>query len=82
MGTDGWGQFVFLYSAPRYRFCRKLEEVSFAGSTAEFIVMLLFGSSLCLVSSVHITCSVSGLEFAMVSFSELVFCFLLLSRGA
>lgn len=34
----------------RYRFCRKLEEGSFAGKTADFIMMLLFGSAITLVS--------------------------------
>ena len=67
VGTDGVGLVcVFLYCSPRYRFCRKLEEVSFAGSTADFIVMLLFGASLCLVSS-HITFSECGLEFTVMS---------------
>lgn len=33
-----------------YRFCRKLEETSFAGNTAGFIIMLLFGASITLVS--------------------------------
>lgn len=32
-----------------YRFCRKLEETSFAGNTAGFIVMLFFGASVTLV---------------------------------
>ena len=34
----------------RYRFCRKLEEGSFAGKTADFVLMLLFGSLVTLVS--------------------------------
>lgn len=33
-----------------YRFSRKLEETSFAGNTAGFIVMLLFGASVTVVS--------------------------------
>ncbi len=33
-----------------YRFCRKLEETSFAGNTAGFIIMLLFGASITVVS--------------------------------
>ena len=34
----------------RYRFCRKLEEGSFAGKTADFVMMLLFGGLITLVS--------------------------------
>lgn len=34
-----------------YRFCRKLEETNYAGKTADFIVLLLFGSSLTLLIS-------------------------------
>ncbi len=34
-----------------YRFCRKLEETSFAGNTAGFIIMLLFGASVTVVGT-------------------------------
>ncbi|XP_003384135.1 PREDICTED: derlin-2-like [Amphimedon queenslandica] len=37
-----------------YRFCRKLEEGSFAGKTADFLVMLIFGSTLLLSISTFI----------------------------
>ena len=32
-----------------YRFCRKLEETHYAGKTASFIILLMFGASLTLV---------------------------------
>ena len=42
--------FNFLSSSIRYRFCRKLEETSYSGRTADFIVLLLFGAFFTLVS--------------------------------
>ena len=47
-GQIGFGflfNMIFLY-----RFCRKLEETHYAGRTADFVVMLVFGASLTLVS--------------------------------
>lgn len=44
IGISFFFNIIFLY-----RFCRKLEESSFAGKTADFLVMLLFGSSITLI---------------------------------
>jgi Derlin-2/3 len=48
----GYLGFGFLFNMIfLYRFCRKLEETSFSGRTADFVVLLLFGAILTLVSS-------------------------------
>ena len=42
--------FAFLFNMIfLYRFCRKLEETNYAGRTADFILMLMFGATLTLV---------------------------------
>jgi hypothetical protein len=38
-----------------YRFSRKLEESSFAGKTADYLLMLLFGATLSIVNH-NMTC--------------------------
>jgi len=43
--------FTFLFNMIfLYRFCRKLEETNYVGKVADFIVMLLFGTSITIVS--------------------------------
>ncbi|CAI7993019.1 Derlin-2 [Geodia barretti] len=46
----GYLGFGFLFNMIfLYRFCRKLEETSFSGRTADFVVLFLFGSTLTLL---------------------------------
>ena len=58
-GTIG---FTFLFNMIfTYRYCRMLEETSFRGKTADFIVMFMFGAFFMVVSSTRHTQSSSSI---------------------
>lgn len=40
-----------------YRYCRMLEEGSFRGRTADFVVMFIFGGTLMIVSFLTVVCN-------------------------
>ena len=70
------GCYLHSLTAVRYRFCRKLEENSFAGKTADFLVMLIFGATVTLVSESYHTLLwdlVMGLTHATCNSPNIIF---------